>query len=96
MTCTVLLTGQHAAKLRKQIESYLEKNRGSLAINFSGLTSIDREALLRFFKKLRAYNERIKLVRIDSLKTEWSDIVNYAKSYFEVLSAEEVLAIGVA
>jgi len=85
-----------AAKLRKRIESYLEKNRGSLAINFSGLTSIEREALLRFFKKLRAYNERIKLVCIDNLKTEWGDIVNYAQSYFEVISAEEVLAIGVA
>ena len=80
-----------AAKLMKRIKGYLEKHQGDLAINFSGLTSIDREALLRFFKKLRAYNERIKLVSIDYLKGEWSDLVHYAKSYFEVLSAEEVL-----
>jgi radical SAM superfamily enzyme YgiQ (UPF0313 family)/anti-anti-sigma regulatory factor len=80
-----------AAKLMKRIKGYLGKNQGNLAINFSGLTSIDREALLRFFKKLRVYNKRIKLVSIDYLKSEWSDLVHYARSYFEVLNAEEVL-----
>jgi hypothetical protein len=60
------------------------------------LTSIDREALLRFFKKLRAYSTRIQLVSIDYLKSEWSDLVHYAKSYFEVLSAEEVSGSGIA
>jgi anti-anti-sigma regulatory factor len=85
-------------KIRKgsvpSIKGYLEKHQGQLAINFSGLTSIDGEALLRFFKKLRAYNTRIKLVSIDYLKSEWSELVHYAKSYYEVLSTEEVLAGG--
>ena len=80
-----------AAKLMKRIKGYLEQHQGNLAINFSGLTSIDGDALLRFFKKLRSYNTRIKLVSIDYLKSEWSDLVHYAKSYFEVISAEEVL-----
>jgi haloalkane dehalogenase len=86
----------NARKLRKRIESYLEKNRGVLAIDFSGLTSIEREALQRFFKKLRAYNERIKLVRIDDLKTEWQDILHCARNYFEIVSAEEILAGSLA
>lgn len=81
-----------AAKLMKRIKSYLAKNQGNLAINFRGLTSIDRGALLMFFKKLRAYSERIKLVSIDYLKNEWGDIVNYAKSYFDVLTDEDSLA----
>ena len=81
-----------AAELTKRIEGHLAKNRGTLAINFSGLTSIDRQALLRFFRKLRAYNTKIKLVNIDYLKNEWGDIVNYAKSYFEVLADEDGLA----
>ncbi len=85
-----------AAKLMKRIKSYLAENRGTLAINFSGLTSIDREALLKFFKKLRTYNERIKLVRIDYLKSEWGDIVNYAKNYFEVLIDEDGLTGSLA
>ena len=67
-----------------------------LAIDFSGLTSIEREALQRFFKKLRAYNERIKLVRIDDLKTEWQDILHCARNYFEIVSAEEILAGSLA
>jgi anti-anti-sigma regulatory factor len=78
-----------AAKLTKRIEGYLAKNRGNLVINFRGLTSINREALLLFFKKLRAYSKRIKLVCIDYLKSEWEDIVKYAKSYFEVVADEE-------
>ena len=81
-----------AAKLIKRIKGYLEKHQGHLAINFSGLTSIDGDALLRFFKKLRAYNTRIKLVSIDYLKSEWSELVHYAKSYYEVLNTEEALA----
>jgi anti-anti-sigma regulatory factor len=81
-----------AAKLMKRIKNYLAKKQGDLAINFRGLTSIDREALLMFFKKLRAYSERIKLVSIDCLKSEWGDIVNYAKSYFEVVVEEDGLA----
>jgi haloalkane dehalogenase len=85
-----------AAKLMKRIEGYLAKNRGHLAINFSGLTSIDRKALLMFFKKLRTYSERIKLVSIDYLKSEWDDIVNYAKSYFDVLIDEDSLASSLA
>jgi anti-anti-sigma regulatory factor len=80
-----------SSKLVKRIEGYLEESQGNLAINFKGLTSIDRDALLRFFKKLRTYRERIKLVSLDTLKSEWGDIVNYATNYFEVLSAEEVL-----
>ena len=85
-----------AAKLMKRIEGYLAKNRGSLAINFRGLTTINREAFLRFFKKLRVYSERIKLVSIDYLKSEWGDIVNYAKSYFEVVADEDGLASSLA
>ena len=81
-----------APKLMKRIEGYLANNRGTLAINFRGLTSINREALLRFLKKLRVYSERIKLVSIDYLKSEWGDIVNYAKSYFEVVADEDGLA----
>ena len=81
-----------AAKLMKRIKRHLAENQGHLAINFRGLTSIDREALLMFFKKLRVYSERIKLVSIDYLKHEWGDIVNYAKTYFDVLIDEESLA----
>jgi anti-anti-sigma regulatory factor len=77
-----------SSKLVKRIEGYLEESRGDLAINFKGLTSIDRDALLGFFKKLRTHKGRIKLVSIDSLKSEWGDIVHYARNYFEVLSVE--------
>ena len=77
-----------SSKLVKRIEGYLKESRGNLAINFKGLTSIDRDALLGFFKKLRTHKGRIKLVSIDFLKSEWGDIVHYARNYFEVLSVE--------
>ncbi|MBW1854272.1 MAG: hypothetical protein JRJ00_06275, partial [Deltaproteobacteria bacterium] len=64
-------------KLKKRVESYLKKNRGHLAINFSGVTSTERDALLLFLKRLRGNKERIKIVNIDSLRTDMVDVVNY-------------------
>ena len=78
-------------QLKKRIESYLRENTGPLAINFSGLTNIEQEALLKFFKKLRGYKERIKIINIDALKTEMADVVKYARDYFEVLVDENDL-----
>jgi anti-anti-sigma regulatory factor len=85
-----------AMKLKKRIETYLKKNRGHLAINFSGVTSTERDALLLFLKRLRGNKERIKIVSIDSLRTDMADLVNYAKSYFEVFMDVEGLIASLA
>ena len=85
-----------AMKLKKRVESYLKKNRGHLAINFSGVTSTERDALLLFLKRLRGNKERIKIVNIDSLRTDMLDVVNYAKSYFEVFMDVEGLTASLA
>ncbi|MEE8382964.1 MAG: radical SAM protein [Thermodesulfobacteriota bacterium] len=85
-----------AMKLKKRVESYLKKNRGHLAINFSGVTSTERDALLLFLKRLRGNKERIKIVNIDSLRTDMVDVVNYAKSYFEVFMDVEGLTASLA
>lgn len=73
-----------AIKLKKSFVSYMQKNRGHLAINFKGVTSIERDALLMFLKKLRGYKDRVKIISIDSLQADMADVVAYAKSYFEV------------
>jgi anti-anti-sigma regulatory factor len=85
-----------AVKLKKRIEAYLEEHSGKLALNFHGVTEIERDALLRFFKKLRGYRERIKLVNIDSLSAEAADVIAYARDYFEVFIEEECLAKSMA
>jgi haloalkane dehalogenase len=85
-----------AMKLKKRIESYLRENRGHLAINFSGVTSTERDALLLFLKRLRGNKERIKIISIDSLRTDMVDVVNYAKSYFEVFMNVEGLTASLS
>mgnify|MGYP001814094235 FL=1 len=80
-----------AMKLKKRIESYLQTSTGNLAINFSGLTTIDRDILFLFFERLLGYKERIKIISIDSLRAEMADVVNYAKNYFEVIMDVESL-----
>lgn len=81
-----------AKQFKKRIEAYLKENSGHLAINFSGVTEIEREALLRFLKKLRGYRNRIKLVNIESLREEIADVVAYARNYFEVCIDEPGVA----
>jgi anti-anti-sigma regulatory factor len=83
-------------ELNKKVEAHLDNHSGSIAINFSGVTWTEREALLMFFKKLRVYKERIKIVSIDSLKTDMADVVKYARNYFEVFIDVEKLAESVA
>ena len=85
-----------AMKLKKRIEAYLKENRGHLAINFSGVTSTERDALHLFLKRLRGKKERIKIISIDSLRADMADVVNYAKSYFEVFMDVESLTASLA
>lgn len=85
-----------AKKLKKRVEAYLKDNRGLLALNFSGVTRTERGALLLFLKRLRGNKERIKIISIDSLRAEMADVVNYAKSYFEVFSDVEGLTANLA
>lgn len=85
-----------AMKLKKRIKAYLKQNRGHLAINFSGVTSAERDALFLFLKRLRGNKERIKIISIDSLRTDMVDVVNYAKSYFEVFMDVEGLTASLA
>ena len=79
-----------AKQLKKRIEAYLKENRGLLALNFSGVTRTERSALLLFLKDCGAIRE-IKIVSIDSLRADMADVVNYAKSYFEVFGDVEGL-----
>ena len=83
-------------KLKKRVESYLKDSTGNLAINFSGVTTIDRDILFLFFERLLGYKERIKIVSIDSLRAEMADVVNYAKNYFEVFLDVESLTTALA
>jgi radical SAM superfamily enzyme YgiQ (UPF0313 family)/anti-anti-sigma regulatory factor len=85
-----------AMKLKKRIKAYLKENRGHLALNFSGVTSTEPGALLLFLKKLRGNKERIKIISIDSLRTDMVEVVNYAKSYFEVFLDVEGLTASLA
>ena len=85
-----------AMKLKKRIESYLKSSTGNLAINFSGVTTIDRDILLLFLERLLNYKERIKIISIDSLRAEMADVVNYAKNYFEVFMDVESLTTALA
>jgi anti-anti-sigma regulatory factor len=73
-----------AMELKKRIKVYLKENIGHLAINFSGVTSTERDALFLFLKRLKGKKERIKIISIDSLRADMADVVNYARSYFEV------------
>jgi anti-anti-sigma regulatory factor len=73
-----------AKKLIKRIQAILKENTQHLAINFRGVTSTERDALFQFLKKLRSQKMRIKIISIGSLRTDLSDVVNYAKNYFEV------------
>ncbi len=85
-----------AKQLKKRIEAYLKENRGLLALNFSGVTRTERGALLLFLKRLRGNKERIKIISIDSLRADMADVVNYAKSYFEVFGDVEGLTASLA
>ena len=85
-----------AMKLKKRVESYLQGSTGNLAINFSGVTTIDRDILFLFLERLLGYKERIKIISIDSLRAEMADVVNYAKNYFEVFMDVESLTTELA
>jgi hypothetical protein len=52
--------------------------------------------LLLFLKRLRGNKERIKIISIDSLRADMEDVVNYAKSYFEVFRDVEGLTTSLA
>lgn len=73
-----------AVNAKKSIESYLRETRGHIAINFKGVTSMERTAMLAFLKKLRSNSERIKIISIESLHADMADVVAYARNYFEV------------
>ncbi len=85
-----------AMKLKKRIKTILNENMGHLAINFRGVTTIERDALFLFLKKLRDKNERIMIINIDSLRADIADIINYAKRYFEVYTIIEGLNASTA
>jgi hypothetical protein len=85
-----------AMQLKKRIKAYLKENQGHLAINFNGVTSTEQGAALMFLRKLRGYKKRIKIISIDFLQTEMSDVVTYAKSYFEVFRDVEDLTTSQA
>ena len=81
-----------AEKLKKRVHTYLSENNGTLAINFSGVTDTEQSALFSFFKKIRNDKERIKIVSLDTLRSDIADTVKYAKRYFEVFVDMERLA----
>jgi hypothetical protein len=85
-----------AKELKKRIKAYLEGNREHLAINFSGVTSTEQGALLSFLKRLKGNKERIKIISIDSFGSDMADVVNYAKTYFEVFMDVEGLTASLA
>jgi haloalkane dehalogenase len=73
-----------AMNLKNRIESYLEDHKGTLALNFGGVTRTERDALFMFLKNLRWHQKRIKFISIESLRTDMADVIAYARSYFEV------------
>jgi radical SAM superfamily enzyme YgiQ (UPF0313 family)/anti-anti-sigma regulatory factor len=85
-----------ATKLKKRINAYLKENMGHLAINFNGITCAERDALFLFLKRMRGNKKRIKIISIDSLRTEMADVVLYAKNYFEVFMDVEGLTASLA
>jgi hypothetical protein len=85
-----------AKKLKKRIIAFLNENRGSLAINFSGITITERDALLVILKRLRGKKERIKIISINSLRADITDAITYAKTYFEVFNTVEDLHTNLA
>ena len=85
-----------AKELKKRIKAYLKGNREQLAINFSGVTSTEQGALHSFLKRLKRNKERIKIISIDSFGSDMADVVNYAKTYFEVFMDVEGLTASLA
>ncbi len=85
-----------ATKLKKRVKLYLKENSGNLAINFGGVTSTEHNSLLTFLKRLKGHEERIKLVSIDSSRTDMADVVAYAKNYFQVFMDVECLTASIA
>ncbi len=81
-----------AMKLKNRIETYLKEQKGNLALNFSGVTTTERTALLVFLKQLRGYQKRITFISIESLRTDMADVIAYARSHFEVFINVEGLA----
>jgi len=79
-----VFNGWIGRQFRQRIEDYLRDNTGHIVINFSGLTAVERAALLRFLKTLRSHSERIKLMNLDALKADVADVVAYARTYFDV------------
>lgn len=81
-----------ADKFKKRVHTYLSENNGSLAINFSGVTTTEPDALFSFFRKIKSEKNRISFVSIDTLRADIADAVAYAKRYFDVFADEERLA----
>ncbi len=85
-----------AHKFKERVVTYLSENKGLLAINFSGLTKADPDALSGFLKKIKGDRERIKIVSLDALRSDLADVMNYAKRYFDVFGDVERMAASLA
>ena len=82
-----------AMKLKKRIKAYLRNNFGQLAINFSGVTITKRNALLLFLKRIKTNKNRIKIISLDSIRKDMSDVINYASKYFKLFkNIEDLIA----
>jgi radical SAM superfamily enzyme YgiQ (UPF0313 family) len=81
-------------RFKKRVDTYLTENKGSLAINFKDLTITEPEALIRFLKETRSQKERIKIVSLDTLRSDVADAISYAKRYFEVFKDVDALLAG--
>jgi hypothetical protein len=57
---------------------------------------VPHHPLILFLKRLRGNKERIKIISVGSLRTDMVDVVNYAKSYFEVFMDVESLTTSLA
>jgi haloalkane dehalogenase len=85
-----------ARKFKERVHTYLSENKGTLAINFSGVTKTEPEALFHFLKKIKGEKERIKIVSLDSLRADIAEAITYAKRYFEVFVDIERLTASFA
>ncbi len=83
-----------ALRLKDRIESHLAREVPVLALNFRGVTAIDRDALFEFLEKLKGYGDRIKIIRIETFREEMDDVVRYAQGCFDVLTDEAGLCEG--
>ncbi len=81
-----------ARKFRKQLQTYLAENHGSIAINFKELSLAEPKAICHFLKKIKGKRERVKLVGFETLRDDIDGLFCYAKRYFETFADVEALA----